>query len=143
MARIGLQWDLKKRFLEAGGWHLGGYLDATLGAWHERSAAGENNNLGDIGITPMARYQKSDLSRVSPYVEIGVGGHLLSSRQITTTKRFGGSFQFSPTGGAGIRFGKNGIYDIAYRYQHISDAGIEPPNPGINFHQIRFAIHFN
>jgi len=33
-------------------------------------------------------------------------------------------------------------YDIGYRYQHLSTASIDSPNPGINFHQIRFSYHF-
>ena len=57
-------------------------------------------------------------------------------------ENFGSSFQFGDHIGAGVRFGDKGRYDVGYRYQHLSNAGIKEPNQGINFHQLRLQYHF-
>ena len=54
---------------------------------------------------------------------------------LTPTFRYGhergGYFDF----GIGYRFDR---YDVSLRLQHLSNAGIKNPNPGINFLQLRF-----
>jgi hypothetical protein len=52
------------------------------------------------------------------------------------------AFQFGSHIGLGYRFGAKRSYEIGYRFQHISNAGIKKPNPGINFHQVRVQYHF-
>ncbi len=43
--------------------------------------------------------------------------------------------------GVGYRFDRKG-FEIGYRFQHISNAGIKEPNDGINFHQLRLQYHY-
>lgn len=142
MARIGLQWDWQKKWFTGGSWHVSGYWDASLGYWHGHSAAGDNQNITDIGLTPVFRLQQNNPSGVAPYLEGAIGFHLLSRTFINADRKFGSSFQFGDHVGAGIRFGPKGAYDLSYRFQHLSNGGIKEPNQGINFNQIRFAYHF-
>lgn len=143
VARIGLQWDWDKQWFAARGWHLGGYWDASAGVLHGRSASPINNDVADISVTPTLRYQQSDLASVAPYFELGVGAHLWSGVHITQKRLSSTAFQFGDHVGVGIRFGDRGIYDLSYRFQHMSNASIKAPNPGLSIHLVRFQIHFN
>ena len=77
-----------------------------------------------------------------PYVELGIGAHYLTNETITQRRQFSTNFQFGDHIGAGVQFGEHDAFDIAYRLQHLSNAGIDHPNPGINFHQVRLQYHF-
>ncbi len=142
MGRVGVQWSWNKKLVEAGNWHLGGYWESDFGYWSNNSAAKTNSSLVDFGFTPVFRIQQTTLSPISPYVEAGVGMHLLSKTSVSTQRQFGSAFQFGDHVGAGVRFGDKGRYDVGYRYQHLSNAGIKGPNQGINFHELRLQYHF-
>jgi hypothetical protein len=142
MGRVGVQWDWNKKLVEAGNWHLGGYWESDFGYWANNSPAKTHSTILDIGFTPVFRVQQTTLSTVSPYVELGVGFHFLSATSLSPQRQFGTSFQFGDHVGGGLRFGDKGRYDIGYRYQHMSNAGIKGPNQGINFHELRLQYHF-
>lgn len=135
--RVGAQWKWQRKWLQSADWHLGGYWDAQIGQWDGKGG----DNITDIGLTPTFRYQRN--SGLGPYVEGAIGFHLLSGKQITASKRFGGSFQFGDHVAVGYRFGEKGKYDLSARLQHHSDAGIKKPNPGINFLLVRFQYHLD
>lgn len=137
--RVGAQWNWQKKWFESNGWFLGGYWDASIGRWHSADEGG-SHDVTDFGVTPVFRYQKA--GGIGPYLEAAIGFHYLTNTDITQQKRFSTHFQFGDHIGAGYRFGKNGEYDLAYRLQHLSNCGLDHPNPGINFHQIRFEYHF-
>jgi lipid A 3-O-deacylase len=139
MARVAVQWDWARRWFQGERWHLGGYWDLALGRWHRDAAPGQNDDLVEIGLTPVFRVQRND--RRGPYAEAAIGFHLLSRTSIGE-KRFSTAFQFGDHLGIGYRFGTKGEYDVSYRFQHLSNAGIKRPNNGINFSQLRFQYHF-
>ena len=143
VARVGLQWDWNKQWFAARGWHLGGYWDASAGVLHGRSGGPVNNDVADFSVTPTFRYQQTDLTTIAPYFDAGVGAHLWSRTTITESKRSGTAFQFGEHVGIGFRFGDHGRYDLGYRFQHMSNASIKAPNPGIILQLVRFQIHFN
>ena len=142
MYRVGVQWDWNKKLVEMGNWHLGGYWESDAGYWSNSSFARTHSNILDIGFTPVFRIQQTTRSALSPYLEAGVGLHLLSRTSVSTQRQFGSAFQFGDHIGVGVRFGDTGHYDIGYRYQHLSNAGIKGPNQGINFHELRLQYHF-
>lgn len=137
--RVGVQWDWKQRWLQGQNWHLGGYWDLSLGYWHRSAPPGFNEDITEIGLTPVFRLQQNDLK--GPYVDGAIGFHLLSRTSIGD-KRLGTQFQFGDHLGAGYRFGSKGEYNFGYRFQHLSNGSIKRPNNGINFNQIRFQYHF-
>jgi hypothetical protein len=139
MGRVAIQWDWKSRWLQGQSWHLGGYWDLGLGYWHRDARPGQNEDIIDLGLTPVFRVQQNDLS--GPYGELGIGFHVLSKTSIGD-KRFSTAFQFGDHLGAGYRFGAKGAFDLGYRYQHLSNGSIKRPNNGINFQQIRVQYHF-
>ena len=140
MGRVAVQWDWQSRWLPMSDWHVGGYWDLALGQWRARHPpAGANRDITEIGLTPVFRLQRNDLA--GPYLEAAIGFHLMSNNRIGV-KNMSTNFQFGDHVGAGYRFGAKQSFDLAYRYQHLSNAGIKRPNPGINFHQIRLHYHY-
>jgi lipid A 3-O-deacylase len=139
MGRIGIQWDWNRRFFQQRDWHLGGYWDLALGQWHRGSVGpNQHEDITEIGLTPVLRVQGNGL--VGPYLEAGIGFHLMSHSSIGD-RNMSTAFQFGDHIGLGYRFGKTGL-DISYRFQHLSNASIKRPNPGIGFNQIRLQYHF-
>jgi len=142
MARIGAGWDWDKQWFTDGDWLVTGSWEATVGAWRGNSSVGNNRTVTDIGVTPVFRLQQKQPSGVAPYVEGAIGLHLIAPTSINGNRQFGSAFQFGDHLGVGVRFGEHRQFDLAYRYQHLSNGGIKQPNQGINFSQIRFAYHF-
>lgn len=140
MGRIAVQWDWGKRWLEGPNWHVGGYWDLGLGYWkHDDVRPGQNDEIVEIGLTPVFRLQQNDLKGL--YGELAIGAHFLSKTSLGD-KRFSTSFQFGDHVGIGYRFGAKGAFDLSARYQHLSNGSIKKPNNGINFSQIRLQYHF-
>lgn len=139
--RVGGQWNWDRKWLTEGTWFLGGYWDASIAQWHSSDVDGKHD-IADFSFAPVFRYQKSGTTGFIPYVEASIGIHYLTNTQITQHRRFSTHYQFGDQLGVGFRFGGKGEYDLAYSFQHISNADIEKPNPGIDFQQIRFKYHY-
>ena len=137
MWRIGVTKKWQKRWLEAGNWHLGGYWELQYGEWYGV------NTIHDLGFTPVFRFQQTERSSFSPYVEAAIGFHLIQPVRIDENRGFSTSFQFGDHVGAGVRFGGRGQFDLGVRFQHVSNGGIKEPNNGINFTQLRFVINLD
>jgi len=140
MGRVGVQWAFKKPLFQWANWQLASYLDAAIGYWNFGGATPtQNKDIFELGLTPVMRVQPNGL--VGPYIEAGLGVHLLSHTSIGDT-RMSTAFQFGNHIGLGYRFGARESFDVAYRFQHLSNASIKRPNAGINFNQIRLQYHF-
>ena len=122
--RIGAQWLQHPKWLEDTLMAL--YWDATLGAWES-----DTGTLQELGLTPTFRYGDEQ----GAYFDVGIGFHVLSETRISSNIQFSTKFQFGDHLGVGYRFDR---YDISMRLQHLSNAGIRNPNPGVNFLQVRF-----
>jgi lipid A 3-O-deacylase len=139
MEQISVQWQWSKRWLQGEHMHVGGFWDAGIAQWRRDETPGWTDHLSEINFTPTFRLQANDLQ--GPYVEAGVGLHLLSETQLGN-KHYSTAFQFGEHLGFGWRFGARGAFDLGYRYQHISNADIKTPNSGADFHQIRLQYWF-
>jgi hypothetical protein len=139
--RLGLQNKWNRTWFNDGAWFVGGYWEASLAYWDADDNT--NGSLYDLGITPILRLQRdAGLSRtMSPFSEIGVGGHLLSERRIGD-RDLSSKLQFAPHLGLGLGFGDKGRYELMYRYQHLSNANTKSPNQAINFHLVSFGYNF-
>jgi opacity protein-like surface antigen len=82
------------------------------------------------GLTLMFRQHLTSNRRLAPYVEFGVGANLTD----LDVREIGGRFQFSLQGGVGIRkaIGKNSDLKVGVRWYHLSNAGTDSPNTGLN-----------
>jgi hypothetical protein len=142
--RVGLQNRWERTWFNGGAWNVGGYWDAELAYIDADAGRGENADLYDLSLTPVFRMQRDTAlsSGVSPYAEAGIGAHLLSHTSLAD-KNYSTAFQFGSLVGLGIGFGRHGQYELGYRYQHISNAGIKDPNEGLNLHMVRLGYSFN
>jgi hypothetical protein len=139
---VAFQWDWGVRWLPLGEWSLGGYFELSGSYWEGEEGRTGNDSLGEIGFTPVFRFQRhSALYGVRPYLEAGVGVHGMSDDELGD-KDFSTEFAFGSHGGVGVRFGAQGQFEIGYRYQHLSNLSIGDSNPGINFHLVRLGYRF-
>ena len=105
-----------------GNWELAGELFAGAQySPHERSVG---------GCTGLIRYNFATGSRWMPFIEGGAGlsGTDIGRPDLATT------FEFNNQGGAGVHyfFCDNKALTLEYRFVHLSNAGIEQPNHGVN-----------
>jgi len=135
-------------------WKVGDYRffrnDLTLslaGSYAIYDLSSNNKNgehkLRDVGLTPTAfyRFRKGFLG-LRPFMEAGIGFHYLTSKEVSE-KDFSTHFQFGDHFSFGVEFGKRFDYRINYQFQHLSNGGIDSPNPGINFHLISFGARLH
>ncbi len=142
MHRVGGLWKWDRSWLNDGDWQLTGFWEASLGSWRGHSAAGNNQTVADVGITPVFRLQQKSPAGFSPYAEAAIGLHLITPTFVNANRQLGSAVQFGDHVGIGVRFGVRQQFDLGYRYQHLSNGGVKKPNQGINFSQVRFAYHF-
>jgi lipid A 3-O-deacylase len=139
--RLGLQNKWDHTWFNDGAWFVGGYWDVSLAYWDSDNDT--SRSLYDLGLTPILRLQRdTELSNnVSPFSEVGVGGHLLTDQEIGE-RDLSSRFQFGTHLGLGLGFGDKGRYELMYRYQHLSNANTKSPNQAINLHLVSFGYAF-
>ena len=79
--------------------------------------------------------------RGGPFLGIGSGPVYLTDDTVGQHK-LGNLLQFRSHAGFGWIFGPRHHLELAYRYSHTSNAHLGWPNPGVNFHTLRFGIAF-
>ncbi len=96
------------------------------------------NTVYGAGVNPLnLKWNFSSFRRVVPYVELS-GGVLFTNHE---TPAGTSKINFTPGAGLGAHFLRGGWnWSAEMRYQHISNAGLTTPNPGINTVQIRVGL---
>jgi hypothetical protein len=135
------RWDLAGKWLIVGDWHLASYVELGVAYWDGENGESGENELVDFGLTPVLRYQHAPAGGLAPFVEFGVGVHGYTEDGIGD-KEFDIPFAFGTHIGVGTRFGAGGQYELLYRFQHHSNAGLGDDNPGINWHAVQLGLHF-
>lgn len=142
LLRLNLSVGDGTRYPTNNGWYWSLNWEGNISYWYLYKQKRGEDRLVEAGITPnfrLAREHKWGWAR--PYLEMGLGVHFLSERYISN-RDLGSYFQFGTHGGLGIRFGSTEQYDLAWRIEHISNAGLREPNPGINFSMVRFGYRW-
>ena len=135
---VGNQWQ--RSWFEAGDWHVTGNWELGLAAWDGDTNQGRHENLYELSLTSVLRLQPKVSGAWTPYVEGGVGVHLLSHTSVDQ-RDFGTALQFGSLIGTGLRFGDQNRFEIGYRYQHVSNASLNSDNDGMDFHMLRLAYY--
>jgi hypothetical protein len=130
--RIGLQWKGHPADWMEKHPHWSWYWDVSVGSWH-----GDEGTVHDVGVTPVFRWSKAQRG---PYLEGGIGVHVLSDSHINSDLGFSTRGQFGDHLGAGWHEGR---YDWQVRLQHLSNGGMRNPNPGINFLILRLQYNLD
>lgn len=96
-----------------------------------------SNTAYGVGLNPLGlKWNFVPRGNVAPYVELG-GGTLFTTQNVpygTSKVNFTSGVAF------GMHFLQKRTWSVEVRYQHISNAGLTVPNPGINTVQVRLGI---
>lgn len=138
---LGGVWDPGLQWWHIGGFHFTVVGEAHVAYWNVTESHAVNPSIWEFGLTPVFRIIK-DTGWIRPYFEAGVGVRLLSHVRETEDRSMSSSFQFADLVGVGAQFGAHQNYQAGFRFQHLSNAGIRKPNPGINFSQIYVQYNF-
>lgn len=111
-------------------WVLGSYTGFNLGYLNSE----DSSFVGSIGLglylkTPGRRFVLSG----------GVYPTYLDESELGDDD-FGGSFQF--TSAVGLNYNLFESWTVGYRFQHMSNAGSEDENPGLNLHMLEIGHRF-
>ena len=95
-----------------------------------------------LGATPIFRFDFRPWGRVVPFLDVGSGP--LNTTTNEHAPELTGHFQFMSQGGAGIQyfFRPQRALVLEYRYLHLSNAGVEPPNHGFNASMITIGFRW-
>lgn len=119
---------------------LTGYTEASLGEWRGTSGR-DDQYVTQVGIKPALRLYPGG-AEAGWFVEGGIGANSISPRYQKGDRSFSTVFNFSEHVGVGQRFGAHGEHEVALRVEHFSNAGLQTPNPGEQFVQLRYVRHF-
>lgn len=119
------RWDLGRR------WHLQTRLDFS-GGWLGES--GVHAAIGSIG--PSVLFAREEF----PFSFEGGSSPTGITQYEFPDKNFGGGLQF--TTHVGVNWEMATHFRLGYRFQHMSDAGLNTPNPGLNMHMLALSYLF-
>jgi hypothetical protein len=132
---VGVTWYLPWHFDFSAG-TLAASVGASIGRWRTVGSRGDTTAWPtQLGVTPVLRLYPS----LAPhwFVEIGVGPNYIVPLFHSGEKRFSTEFNFGDHFAIGRRFGTS---EVSLRVEHFSNAGIDHPNPGENFVQVRYSF---
>ena len=94
------------------------------------------------GITPFLIYNFKAYRKITPWIEVGLGIAVTN----LDPEGFGGDWGFTPQAGLGIRYAISDrqFLRFAYRFHHISNAGLQERNKSIdtNFLFLGYSFSF-
>ena len=112
-------------------WHVQSRLDLSVG-W--LGVRGDNAVIGTVGPSLVLSRARLPLS-----LEGGVSPTFLSRHEFRSAN-FGTDFQFTSYLGLNWEFIRH--WRVGYRFQHMSNAGLSTPNPGLNMHMFALSYLF-
>jgi hypothetical protein len=121
-------WNLPWSAINATGWHLDSHVESSAGWLTTGSQHGFVGTFG-VGLTLGVRQ--------SPVALRGGTGLTLLSRHRFHHEDFGMPVQF--TSHIGLTWDLGHRAQLGYRFQHMSNAGLAFPNPGLDLHAFTFS----
>lgn len=114
-------------------------VEAALGEWQTHGQRHHSHPFTQIGFTPSLRLYP-DAWHGPWFVEAGVGANVIAPAYHTDGKRFSTQFNFGDHVGIGREFATAHRQEVVLRIEHFSNAGVDHPNPGENFVQLRWVV---
>jgi hypothetical protein len=116
-------------------------LEASVGQWQTHGQRHHTRPFAQFGFTPSLRFYPDALGG-HWFGEAGIGANVIAPAYHTDGKRFSTAFNFGDHLSIGRELGANHRQEIALRVEHFSNAGIDHPNPGENFVQVRWVVRY-
>lgn len=124
------------------GGQVRGYWDVSVTRLSfDRAPDRDYSHTWMLGVIPTLRW-RPDAGRSPWFAEAGIGATYMKNRYVSAHTEFSTRFNFASHLGVGYNFGEQRRHELQMRVEHISNAGIDHPNPGENFVQVRYAYHF-
>jgi lipid A 3-O-deacylase len=119
------------------------YVELLAAYWESEEGHTGVTSLHEGGLSGYVRYirQGGEGTIWRPYIDFGIGLHYMTEDRIEG-KELGKQWLAGSNIGAGIVMGKAQRFDLGIRYRHLSNAGTEEINWGINHSMIRAALRF-
>ena len=130
--------DLKNTLIKNQYLKLKGHWEFGINTWNSSVKNAEQPQGVILRAIPVYSIEPVSSSNVTPYTEFGIGINLLSSSTIANTQK-SSQFHFVQYLGAGVRIDQ---FQIGYRFAHISNAGINLPNPATDIHSLNVSYLF-
>lgn len=126
-----------------GGWRLNNYWQGAVAAWDWDETGNGRDHLVDVGADAVLRLQKETawVGTLTPFIEAGLGLHWLSQSELDELQ-LSSHYHFASQFGIGFAFGEKRDIDFSWHIQHLSNAGLKEPNPGINFSILKIGYRF-
>ncbi|GAB3764312.1 acyloxyacyl hydrolase [Ramlibacter monticola] len=141
MAGVGLvwDWDFERMRRKA---ELTAHTEVLVNRWRFDAVGGGNDELTQFVVLPSLR-MRLERGRSPWFIELGIGASWMDKTFETPRKVFSTRWNFYDVLGFGRTFnGGSEQHELALRWTHISNAGIENPNPGQDFLQLRYVRRF-
>lgn len=126
--------------------NLTGYWDLSYANWQVSPVlTSQPHSMRILALSPLIRLQsqKNCLLASQGYLELGIGASFLSNNHLGH-RSLGKQFAFQDLIGLGLRWGKTEAWSLSYHYLHYSNAGLFPPNQGIDVkHLLTLGYEFN
>lgn len=139
MAGVALQWNWDFERLRRA--EVTAHTELMLNRWRYDAVGGGSSELTQVALVPTLRMQLAR-GRSPWFVEVGVGASWMDRLLVTPDKRFSTRWNFYDLAGVGYCFGDRRQQELGLRWAHVSNAGIRKPNPGQDFLQLRYVVHF-
>jgi hypothetical protein len=136
-AAIGIGWDWRWQKAIGGRGVLTGFHELSIGHWRADTGV-SRAAITQLGFTPSLRYWPAGRTQ-RWFVEAGIGVNVLTPIYRTRDKLFSTAFNFGDHVAIGYR-SEPSASEWSLRFQHFSNGGIEKPNPGENFLQLRWSM---
>jgi hypothetical protein len=138
-ATAGLIWRWSRQWAFGRG-SVSGYWAAAISGWRYEAANGAgDSDLGQLSFTPVFRYTPEG-GDAPWFIEGGIGLTYTNKVYAPEGRTFSTRFNFGDQIAIGAYFGPAREYEVSLRFEHFSNAGIERPNPGQNFIQLRLSL---
>jgi lipid A 3-O-deacylase len=136
---LGATWDLPwRRDFRIGS--VSGYFEGGFGRWSTHKTHTDTAWPTQISVTPVVRLRP--MRTPNYFLELGVGANYIVPVFDSGDKRFSTEFNFGDHVALGRTFRGRHPSEFAVRVEHFSNVGIEHPNPGENFLQLRYSPTF-
>ncbi len=128
---IKVAYQYRVDWLESWSKELGLYFESSVNFW-EYGAENKHDTNFVLAMSPVIEYPITEFNNKPVYFEFGIGFSLLDDTQFAG-KDVGSHYQFEDRIGIKTYFGDNNEHSIGLRYLHYSNAGLQDPNPGLDF----------
>ncbi len=139
---LGAQWDCRHEWTLGESLRLRGRWEISAARLRARTHWNDDDDAWytKLDFSPIVRLSSNRHDRW--YVDAGVGPTLVLPMYVSRERTFSSQFNFDSYLGFGVLLGDRYQHDLSVGLDHVSNAGLSEPNPGLNLYSVRYARRF-